>query len=129
MNFTPTKGYVQGSTIFWNDKEIKTFDEKKTIGILSSYPTPEPILKFLDQILTAVQARENILIEYREDQDPGEILPLITELTGIEIESVMLSKGMHTSDVVGALKPTEEGKIESVGWVDGRLHVQYGLEK
>ncbi len=78
LNFTPTKGYVQGSTIFWNDKEIKTFDEKKTIGILSSYPTPEPILKFLDQILTAVQARENILIEYREDQDPGEILPLIT---------------------------------------------------
>lgn len=121
LNFTPTKGYVQGSTIFWNDKEIKTFDEKKTIGILSSYPTPEPILKFLDQILTAVQARENILIEYREDQDPGEILPLITELTGIEIESVMLSKGMHTSDVVGALKPTEEGKIESVGWVDGPL--------
>lgn len=121
LNFTPTKGYVQGSTIFWNDKEIKTFDEKKTIGILSSYPTPEPILKFLDQILTAVQARENILIEYREDQDPGEILPLITELTGIEIESVMLSKGMHTADVVGALKPTEEGKIESVGWVDGPL--------
>lgn len=121
LNFTPTKGYVQGSMIFWNDKEIKTFDEKKTIGILSSYPTPEPILKFLDQILTAVQARENILIEYREDQDPGEILPLITELTGIEIESVMLSKGMHTSDVVGALKPTEEGKIESVGWVDGPL--------
>ncbi|MCZ8341895.1 MAG: AAA family ATPase [Leptospira sp.] len=121
LNFTATKGYVQDSTIFWNDKEIKTFDEKKTIGILSSYPTPEPILKFLDQILTAVQAKENILIEYREDQDPAEILPLITELTGIEIESVMLSKGMHTSDVVGALKPTEEGKVESVGWVDGPL--------
>lgn len=117
----PTKGYVQDSTIFWNDKEIKTFDEKKTIQILSTYPTPEPILKFLDQVLTAVQTKENILIEYREDQDPQEILPLITELTGIQIESVMLSKGMHTSDVVGALKPTEEGKVESVGWVDGPL--------
>jgi len=116
-----TKGYVQNGTIFWNDKEIKTWEEKKTISILSQYPTPEPILGFLDQILTAVQCKENILIEFREDQDPQEFLPLFTELTGIEVESVMLSKGMHTSDVVGALKPTRDGKIESVDWVDGPL--------
>ncbi|BDA78428.1 ATPase [Leptospira kobayashii] len=116
-----TKGYVQNGTIFWNDKEIKTWEEKKTISILSKYPTPEPILGFLDQVLTAIQCKENILIEFREDQDPQEFLPLFTELTGIDIESVMLSKGMHTSDVVGALKPTRDGKIESVDWVDGPL--------
>lgn len=121
VKLVPTKGYVQGSTIFWNDKEIKTWDEKKTISLLSTYPTPEPVLQFLDQVFTAIQAKENILIEYREDQDPQEFLPLFTELTGIELESVMLSKGMHTSDVVGALKPTEEGNIESVSWVDGPL--------
>lgn len=116
-----SKGYVQGGNIYWNDKEIKTYDEKKTLEILAKYPTPEPILQFLDQVLTAIHNKENILIEFREDQDPQEFLPLFTELTGVPLESVMLSKGMHTSDVVGALKPIQEGEVASVNWVDGPL--------
>ncbi|GBF49510.1 ATPase [Leptospira ryugenii] len=117
----PAKGYVQGSKIFWNDKEIPTWEEKKTMQLFAEYPSPEPILHFLDQVFTAIQAKENILIEYREDQDPQEFLPLITEITGIPVESVMLSKGMHTSDVVGALKPLHENGESTVNWVDGPL--------
>ncbi len=117
----PQKGYVQGGKIFWNYREVATLDENKSIKILSTHPTPEPIQGFIDKILAGIQNQENILIEFREDQDPAEFLALITELTGQSLEIVTLSKGMHTSDVIGALKPVKNESGESVAWVDGPL--------
>lgn len=115
-----SSGYVQGGFLFWNDKQIASTNESHTIKVLASHPTPLPIQEFLDKLTTCIQMGENVLIEARENQDPLEFFSLITELQGDSAVAVAMSKGMHTSDVVGALKPTESGE-PPVAWTDGPL--------
>lgn len=58
------------------------------------------------------------MIEYSEEQDPQILLPLFTEISGLPLETVSLCKGIHTSDIIGALKPIDGSKVD---WVDGPL--------
>jgi hypothetical protein len=60
---------------------------------------------------------ENILIEYSNEDDSLFLLDLATQITGNDIEYVNLCKGIHTSDILGALKPIEN----QIVWLDGPL--------
>lgn len=110
--------HIQDKTLFCNDKKISLLDEGKAKTLLASVPLPNPILDFMEKVTTAFQNKENVLIEFREDQDPQVYYKLITELIGNQVELVSLSKGVHTSDIIGALKPIG---VSEVGWTDGPL--------
>jgi MoxR-like ATPase len=109
---------IKDSTLFCNDKSIKIHDPNGAKNLLGSFPLPGLVLEFFEKILTAYQNRENLLIEFREDQDPQIYYDLITKILGIPVELVSLSKGVHTSDIVGSLKPTGQNEV---GWTDGPL--------
>ncbi len=109
---------VREGSLFVNDKVLHLEDDTKVKVLLVSHPLPERILEFLEKLVTAYQNEENVLIEFRDDQDPQIYSKLITEIMGTSVELVSLSKGVHTSDIIGSLKPT--GRNE-VGWIDGPL--------
>lgn len=114
----PVKLLVKDSNFYCNDKMVPIQKEEATKELLNQFPLPEPILDFLEKLVTGLQNQENILIEYREDQDPQLFFPLFTELLGLPVELVSLSKGVHTSDIVGSLKPIGQNEV---GWTDGPL--------
>ncbi len=117
-NLPEPKFQVHKGSLFCNDKEIAINDEAKAKEILSSVPLPLKLREFAEKVYTAVEFRENVLIEYSEEQDPQLILPLFTEIKGVPVEAVHLCKGIHTADIIGALKPIAGSQV---GWVDGPL--------
>lgn len=109
---------VHKGFLYCNDKRIPVLNESKAKEILTSIPLPLKLREFAERVYSAVEFKENILIEYSEEQDPQLILPLFTEANGLPLETVHLCKGIHTSDIIGALKPTTGSEV---GWVDGPL--------
>jgi MoxR-like ATPase len=105
------------NTLFCNDKQMQT-DENRLKSIFASIPVTESIKEFLEKLITSLQMNENTLIEFKEEDDIHYLLPLITNLSSEKLESIHLSKGIHTNDILGALKPVSESKVE---WVDGPL--------
>jgi len=111
------KLFVDSSFLYCNDKKIILKDPEKVKKILSSRPLTSEVLDFLEKIITCIQMNENILIEYSNEDDSLFLLDLATQITGNEIEYVNLCKGIHTSDILGALKPIEN----QIVWLDGPL--------
>ncbi|TGM57724.1 AAA family ATPase [Leptospira adleri] len=109
---------VHKGFLYCNDKAFPVADENKAKNLLTSVPLPLKLREFSEKIFTAVQFQENVLIEYSEEQDPQILLPLFTEISGLPLETVSLCKGIHTSDIIGALKPISGSKVD---WVDGPL--------
>lgn len=109
---------LREESLFVNDKVLHLENEDHAKKLLTQFPLPGPILTFFEKLVTAYQNRENVLIEFREDQDPQAFFPLITEIMGTPLELVSLSKGVHTSDIVGSLKPIGQNEV---GWTDGPL--------
>ncbi|MCB1193494.1 MAG: AAA family ATPase [Leptospiraceae bacterium] len=112
------KFFVRDNKLYCNDKSISIQNEENSKNLLASVPLTSKVKEFLEKVITGIQTGENILIEFDEEDDPEFLLPVICNLTGMEIESVNLCKGIHTSDILGALKPLPDGKID---WIDGPL--------
>lgn len=117
-NSSEIKFLVQDNRLFCNDKNIQVKDKENSKKLLTSIPLTSKVKIFLEKVITGMQTGENILIEFDEEDDPEFLLPLICNITGQEIEIVNLCKGIHTSDILGALKPLQDGKID---WIDGPL--------
>ncbi len=111
------KVFVDEAHLYCNDKKINLRNPHRVKDILHSRPLTKEILEFIEKIVTSIQMGENILIEYSDEDDSLFLLELTTCITGNEIEYVNLCKGIHTSDILGALKPIDN-KIE---WLDGPL--------
>lgn len=111
------KLYVEKDKLYCNDKSIHT-DETISKKILSEIPITEKTLEFIEKVITAIQLNENILIEFGEEDDPNFLMSLITQISGLKLSHVNLCKGIHTSDILGALKPVSGSKVE---WIDGPL--------
>lgn len=111
------KLYVEADKLYCNDKTIATKTDKVKEE-LERIPVTQKILYFLEKVVTSIQMGENILIEFGEEDDPNYLLPLITSLSGEKVEFINLSKGIHTSDILGAQKPVSQLMVE---WVDGPL--------
>ncbi|PJZ70354.1 ATPase [Leptospira perolatii] len=116
--FAEGKFQVHKGFLYCNDKKIHVVNEENAKNILSSVPLPNKLREFAEKVYTAIEFKENVLIEYSEEQDPQFVLPLFTEISGVPLETVHLCKGIHTSDIIGALKPISGS---TVGWVDGPL--------
>jgi midasin (ATPase involved in ribosome maturation) len=111
------KLYADSSYLYCNDKKINVKDPEKVKKILSSRPLTAEVLDFIEKIITCIQMGENILIEYSNEDDSLFLLELATQITGNDIEYVNLCKGIHTSDILGALKPIGN----QIVWLDGPL--------
>jgi MoxR-like ATPase len=114
---TDIKLYVNDEDLYCNDKQIKVKNPEKIKNLILSRPLTPEILGFLEKIITSIQLKENILIEYSDEDDSLYLQEFVTCITGNEVEFVNLCKGIHTSDILGSLKPINN-KIE---WLDGPL--------
>ncbi|MCE9599555.1 MAG: AAA family ATPase [Spirochaetia bacterium] len=93
--------------------------EKEAIDTaLQSFPPVVSRLPFLASIGRAIEMRENILLESDADVEPEEYVEFFARLMGAKLTVIHLSKGMHTSDILGGLKPVREREL---AWVDGPI--------
>jgi len=112
------KIFVSENTFYCNDKKIEIKNPEIIHSILNSIPLTREVREFIEKLSVCFETKENILIEYSEEDDPLFLMPIITSLNGNEVEFINLCKGIHTSDILGALKPTGQSEIM---WVDGPL--------
>ncbi len=76
----------------------------------------------LESIARAIQFRENVLLEGDSDVEPDEYVRFFANALGRDLHVVTLSRGMHTADVMGGLKPaSNRSDGAAVDWVDGPL--------
>ena len=109
---------IANNEVAFSEFTIKTENESKSLALVKSNPLPGPIRKMVREIAVANLNQENILIEYREDQSIEAFLPILTDFLGKEIKTIYMSKGIHTSDILGSLKPTSANLVD---WIDGPL--------
>jgi len=81
------------------------------------FPLTASRARILDQVEASLTANDNLLME---GDDAARMLELCTTYAGARgraLTEIFLSRGMHTSDIIGALRPHGS----SVRWVDGPL--------
>ncbi|MFO1472977.1 MAG: AAA family ATPase [Turneriella sp.] len=81
------------------------------------FPLTASRARILDQVEASLTANDNLLME---GDDAARMLELFTTYAGARgraLTEIFLSRGMHTSDIIGALRPHGT----SVRWVDGPL--------
>ena len=104
--------------------------EENVLNALSNFPITPHSLPYLESIARAIQCGENILLECSPNVEVESYVKFFSELLGRKLRIITLAKGMHTSDIVGGLKPiiSEEKNnnknlenINKLEWVDGPL--------
>lgn len=88
------------------------------------FPPVEQRLVLLESIARGVEKGENILLESDADVEPEEYAEFFATILGRRLSVITMSRGMHTADILGGLKPLarqSESAAASVGWVDGPL--------
>jgi MoxR-like ATPase len=91
--------------------------EKFIKEIYHDFPLIKERLDVLEAILRALENKENVLLECDSNVEPESYVDFISRLYNRPVQWIHLSKGMHTSDVLGGLKPINN----SVEWIDGPL--------
>ncbi|MBE7438460.1 MAG: AAA family ATPase [Spirochaetales bacterium] len=87
-----------------------------------SHPAVMARLELLESLARSVEMGENVLLESDADVEPEEFASFFAALAGKNLTTISLSRGMHTADILGGLKPvTREGESGQVTWVDGPL--------
>ncbi len=105
----------------YNDNKNINFTEAVEQAYALFPPLPQT-LAALEAIARAIQQKENILLESMADVEPEDYVRFFSCLLGRRLQIINLSRGMHTADILGGLKPivssTESG---SLTWIDGPL--------
>lgn len=85
---------------------------------------PAPALRpALEALARMVQMGENALLECEADVEPEDYVEFFARLLDRPLAVITLSRGMHTADILGGLKPAPDAanEAEAVRWVDGPL--------
>lgn len=92
----------------------RAFDE------LPPVPAVRPAL---ESLMRSIELGENALLECEADVEPEDYVKFFAELLDRPLAVITLSRGMHTADVLGGLKPAPDAanEREAVRWVDGPL--------
>ncbi|HNJ33592.1 MAG TPA: AAA family ATPase, partial [Leptospiraceae bacterium] len=93
-------------------------DRARIEDSFNHFPPVESRLPLLASIARSVEMHENVLLESDADVEPEEYAEFFARMMGAELTVVHLSRGMHTSDVLGGLKPVRDRELE---WVDGPI--------
>jgi MoxR-like ATPase len=98
---------------------LKGPDRKERVErALRNFAVVPARLELLEAIARALQFQENVLLESDADVEPDDFARFFADLAGLPVHAIFLSRGMHTSDVLGGLKPAGR---DQVVWVDGPL--------
>lgn len=81
------------------------------------FPITAGRLRILEKIEASLDANDNLLMEGDDAARMLELLTCYAAAHGRPFTEIFLSRGMHTSDIIGALRPFGN----SVKWVDGPL--------
>lgn len=81
------------------------------------FPVTASRAAVLDKMEASLTANDNLLIEGDDAARILELCHIYAGLANRPITEIFLSRGMHTSDIIGALRPHGS----SVRWVDGPL--------
>lgn len=91
---------------------------------LHDFPPVESRLLTLESLSTALANGENVLLECDSDVEPEDYVEFFAALSGRNLTTITLSRGMHTADIIGGLKPAPNANLDggaAVRWVDGPL--------
>lgn len=96
----------------------KIFDkeEESNAHLGDLFPITSQRLISLEKIKTSLDYSENLLLEGEDASRIGELVLELAKLEEQKVRWLFLSKGMHTSDILGALRPYEGKKVK---WIDG----------
>ena len=116
---------------------LRVFDEsagkgeafRETVeGSLKRFPPVTSRRPVLEAISRGIEYSENVLLESDADVEPEKYVEFFAKLLGKELTVITLSRGMHTADILGGLKPDPEVNMDvaqnmskTVRWVDGPL--------
>ncbi len=105
---------------------IKNLSIKPDQYELDPLPITTGRLKSLEEIYLSLGNYENLLLEGEEFVRMGELIDIVAFAHGHKINHIYLFKGMHTSDLLGSLRPIKKigsnNQISNqVEWVDGPL--------
>ena len=79
--------------------------EKAIAEACALFPPLPQSLKTLESIAGAIAQKENILLESIADVEAEDYVYFFSRLLGRPLQVITLARGMHTSDIIGALKP------------------------
>jgi MoxR-like ATPase len=96
-----------------NKEDLEKFVNK----LFYHFPPVKERIDVLEAIIRGIENKENILLECDSNVEPEGYIEFISMLYNKSIQWIHLSKGMHTSDVLGGLKPVNN----TVDWIDGPL--------
>lgn len=88
------------------------------------FPPVSAARPVLEAVARAVEMGENVLLECEADVEPEDYVHFFSDLAGKRLAVITLSRGMHTADVLGGLKPSGDDPMkggDAVRWVDGPL--------
>ena len=107
--------------------EVSGF-EARAKQALRKFPPVAARRGVLEAVARAIECGENILLESHPDVEPDDYVAFFAQLLGRRLTVITLSRGMHTADILGGLKPAAGRDIDhadraadTVGWVDGPL--------
>ncbi len=98
--------------------------ESAIVQALENFPLLPHNLQYIESIARAIENRENILLECTPNVEVEGYVEFFSTLLGRPLRTITLSKGMHTSDILGALKPSTSKSTnlsDAVKWFDGPL--------
>lgn len=95
-------------------------DRSSTEQAFRQFAPVDARLPVLEAVARAVQFQENVLLESESDVEPDEYVAFFARANERPLSRITLSRGMHTSDVLGGLKPASDAQ-DGVEWVDGPL--------
>lgn len=89
------------------------------------FPPVRAARPVLEAMARALQMSENVLLECEADVEPEDYVHFFASLLGRKLNVITLSRGMHTADILGGLKPnaaaSQNDASDAVRWVDGPL--------
>ena len=95
---------------------------------LRDFPPVKTRLPVMEALARGIEKCENVLLESDSDVEPEQYVEFFARLLGRKLTIITLSRGMHTTDILGGLKPVANASMDdadgisaSVAWVDGPL--------
>ena len=88
---------------------------------LDPLPLTRQRQRTLEYIDLSLQNNENLLLEGEDAARMGELVTELAAVKGRKTRWIHLAKGMHTSEIIGALRPVNDNGKSTVRWIDGPL--------
>jgi hypothetical protein len=120
--------------------EVKTNAKKRLQNVIEKIPLLNKDLGIMAEILSGMEGKENVLLEGGAEIEAERLLQMLADITKKKLTTIYFYKGMHTSDILGGLKPIRKNRrfkikrktkkdkgprrksdVTEIKWLDGPL--------